>query len=204
MNEQYFSENPSAVSEPKDFELCYRGKSLIFTSDNGVFSKGELDKGTKTLLDGLIKLDISSENGNLKLLDLGCGWGAVSVILGLFYKHFSLFASDVNERAISLLELNARRHGVPIKAIKSDGFDEIDEKFDIIVTNPPIRTGKSKVLSLLSGAREHLKPEGRLVAVFGKKQGAESYQKKLAEMFGNCSIIERNGDFRVLLCRLEE
>lgn len=201
MNEQYFAQSPSAKSSPEEFSIAYRGKSFVFTSDNGVFSKGELDKGTKTLLDGLIKFNIG--DNKLSLLDLGCGWGAVSIILGAFYEKLSICASDINERATGLCSMNAQRNKIPIRTIRSDGFDNIDEKFDIIATNPPIRTGKDKVLSLLDGARAHLNENGLLIAVFGKKQGAESYQRRLKESFGNCEIIERNGDFRVLLCRLE-
>ena len=72
MAEQYFTADPTCESKQVPCSFVYRGHGLNFMTDAGVFSKGELDTGTRLLLDALP--DVYGD-----VLDLGCGWGAIGV-----------------------------------------------------------------------------------------------------------------------------
>ena len=135
MNDQYYTADPRSASRPREFTLERGGKRLVFVTDAGVFSKGELDQGTRILLDALPPLSGS-------VLDLGCGWGAVGVILASGDPALRVTMADVNRRALALAEENARRNGVGSQctAVESDGFSALGDRcFDAVVTNPPIR-----------------------------------------------------------------
>lgn len=106
-------------------------------------------------------------------LDLGCGWGAVGVLLGKKYPDVSLLMADVNERAVALAAKNLARNGVKnARAVESDVYENVDGTFDFIVTNPPIRAGKAVIYSMFDGrarpafarraaVRGHTKAAGR-------------------------------------------
>ena len=106
MSEQYFTGKPTSESRPVDCEFEYRGHALRFTTDAGVFSKGELDNGTRILLKAL------PDEMQGRVLDLGCGWGPVGVSLGKTFPGLEIVMSDVNERALELSQNNAKRNGV--------------------------------------------------------------------------------------------
>lgn len=197
MAEQYFAKTPACKSNPTHFSLRYKDRDFVFASDSGVFSKGELDKGTKALLDSITNIE-----GDV--LDLGCGWGAISIIIKALYPSCRVLALDVNERALSLCRQNAQKNGVVLDYALSEGALAIGRRFDYILTNPPIRTGKSNVFSLLEASKQHLKQGGSLFAVIGKKQGADSYQKKLLSLFSNADTVHRTAEFKVFRCILEE
>ena len=105
MSEQYFAKKPGCESRPVAFETECVGVRASFETDAGVFSKGELDEGTRVLLEALPPL-------HGRALDLGCGWGAVGVLLGKKYPDVSLLMADVNERAVALAAKNLARNGV--------------------------------------------------------------------------------------------
>ena len=117
------------------FSAQLDGQRLEFDTDAGVFSRGELDAGTELLIRALPEL-------RGRVLDLGCGWGA----LGLFVKARNpgivLTAVDINARAVELTRGNAALNALECEALESDGFGALAGRmFDAIITNPPIRTG---------------------------------------------------------------
>ena len=172
MSEQYFTGKPTSESRPVDCEFEYRGHALRFTTDAGVFSKGELDNGTRILLKAM------PEKMQGCVLDLGCGWGPVGVSLGKTFENVSIVMSDVNERALELAKSNASRNGVKAEAILSDGLDQVEGVFDYIITNPPIRAGKQVIYRLFLQSRDQLAKQGELYIVIRKQQGAERYHRK--------------------------
>ena len=192
MNDQYFSREPSAASRPAACAYTYRGHALRCATDSGVFSRGELDSGTRLLLDAL------PENLTGDVLDLGCGWGAVGVALARLNPGLQLVMSDVNERALALAASNARRNGVEAVTCLSDGFDAVEGLFDHVVTNPPIRAGKAVIYGLFAASRERLKPGGTLTIVIRTQQGAPSALKFLKETFSQADDVARGGGYRIL------
>ena len=195
MSEQYFTGKPTSESRPVDCEFEYRGHALRFTTDAGVFSKGELDNGTRILLKAL------PDEMQGRVLDLGCGWGPVGVSLGKIFPGLEIVMSDVNERALELSQNNAKRNGVAVTGILSDGLAEVTGTFDYIITNPPIRAGKQVIYRLFAQSAAQLNENGELYIVIRKQQGAESAIKYLKTLFDGVDTIEKSGGFWIIRCR---
>ena len=196
MNDQYYTREPGSESRPIPCEFDYRGAHLRFLTDAGVFSKGELDTGTRLLLNAL------PEKMDGKLLDLGCGWGPVGISLKAVWPDAEVLMADVNLRALDLSRENAARNHVRVTCMESDGFSALqDQIFDAIITNPPIRAGKQVIYRLFAEAAAHLKEGGSLYLVIRKQQGAESCMKYLKTLFSSVEKLDRSAGFWVLQCR---
>ena len=193
MNDQYFAHHPESESRPEPCAFSWRGCDLRFETDAGVFSRGELDRGTRVLLDALPE-ELSGE-----VLDLGCGWGAIGISLAKHYPSLRMTMTDVNERALSLARKNAGTNGVQAEILESDGFSALEGRcFDAVITNPPIRAGKQVIYRLFTEAAAHLKPGGSLYLVIRKQQRAESALKLLQTLFSSVEKLDRSGGFWVL------
>jgi len=193
-DQQYFAPVPLSPSVPKPFTLNYQGRDFRFFTDSGVFSKGELDFGTRTLLSAL------PEDLKGLVLDLGCGWGAVGVIIGALHPQAAVTLADINARAVQLARLNARENRVPAQVGQSDGFAQIKGSFDCIAFNPPIRAGKETVYRLLNECAEHLRSGGALYVVMRKQQGAQSAARFLEGIFAAVDTVRRKGGYHVMKC----
>ena len=193
MNDHYYSREPESASRPAACDFEYRGKRLRFETDAGVFSRGEVDEGSRLLLKNM-PADLRGD-----VLDLGCGWGALGVSLGKAFPETRITMTDVNLRALELSRRNAEANGVRARCLESDGLAALQGcAFDMIVTNPPIRAGKAVIYRLFSEAAEALKPEGALYLVIRKQQGAESCLKYLKTLFASAERIDRDGGFWIL------
>ena len=198
----YFSEKPEIKSEKKRIKYTIQNKKFEFITDNGVFSKSKVDFGTDLMLNEFLKRNKSLRSEKIKILDIGCGYGVVSVILKSFYPEISITLSDVNERALELSEENLKKYGInDYHIIKSDAFEKITEKFNVILSNPPIRAGKDIIFKIYSEAYEHLNENGEFYCVIQTKHGAKSTQKKLVEIFGNCDTVTIDGGYRIFLSK---
>ena len=198
----YFSEKPEIKSEKKRIKYTIQNKKFEFITDNGVFSKSKVDFGTDLMLNEFLKKNRGLEVEKIKILDIGCGYGVVSVILKSFYPEISITLSDVNERALELSEENLKKYGInDYHIIKSDAFEKITERFDVILSNPPIRAGKDIIFKIYSEAYEHLNENGKFYCVIQTKHGAKSTQKKLIEIFGNCDTVTIDGGYRIFLSK---
>ena len=195
MNEQYFTSKPTSESRPIRFSADILGVSCAFTTDAGVFSRGELDEGTRILLEALPEI-------HGRALDLGCGWGAVGVTLGKKYPSANFVLADVNERALELSRRNLRDNGVEnAETVLSDAFQSLSGTFDFIITNPPIRAGKAVIYGMFYRAKDFLASDGRLFIVIRKQQGAPSAVKHLEEIYTSVQMIAREKGYWVIECR---
>lgn len=195
MAEQYFAREPGSRSRPQTFRLDWQGRSFNFLTDSGVFSKGELDYGSRVLLLAL------PERFEGRALDLGCGWGAVGIILAALHPKASVFMVDINERAVSLARENARLNGVQASVGQSDGFEQIQGSFDLIAFNPPVRAGKAVIYRLFADAARHLTADGALYVVLRRQQGADSAKKHLLTLYADVETLRRQGGYHVFKCR---
>lgn len=192
MSEQYYTADPTCASRPAACALSWRGKSIRFTTDAGVFSRGEVDKGTQLLLDALP--DLAG-----RVLDLGCGWGAIGVTVGKAYPACQVTMADVNHRALSLAQKNAEDNGVSLRCLESDGMAALmNETFDVVITNPPIRAGKQVIYKMFADIVPCLAPGGALYLVIRKQQGAESCMKYLRTLYGQVEKLSKSDGFWVL------
>ncbi|KAF0370891.1 methyltransferase [Pediococcus acidilactici] len=175
MTDYYFTENPNVEHDEKHWRYTLLGHELNFVSDNGVFSKNTVDFGTRTLLEAL-PLDVPQSS----ILDVGCGYGPMG---------------------IALAKQNAEANGVTARTrvYHSDAYEAVAKTdFTTVVSNPPVRAGKTVVNAIITGAKEHLTKGGQLIIVLQKKQGAPSAKKLMAETFGNVTVLKKNKGYYIL------
>ena len=193
MNDHYYTRVPQSESKPVGCEYTYRGVALTFQTDAGVFSKGEVDTGTRLLLEAL------PEEMSGDILDLGCGWGVIGISIAKKWPGARVTMADVNTRALDLSRENSKRNGAEVTCVESDGMAELAEKtFDAVVTNPPIRAGKQVIYRMFADAAARLKPGGALYLVIRKQQGAESCMKYLQTIYDTVEKLDKSGGFWVI------
>ncbi len=192
--QQYFADDPQSISKEHQISLTWRDHAFTFITDSGVFSKNGLDMGTSVLLSAL------PENFAGRFLDLGCGWGPVGILAGAGWPEAVITMADVNPRALALAKRNARANGVHAETVLSNGFEHLDDSFDLIALNPPIRAGKETVYRLFRESAKRLTQEGMLCIVIRKQQGAPSAQKYLSTLFSSVQTVARKGGYRVFQC----
>ena len=188
----YFINDENLKSEIKEFKINVCNILFNFKTDNGVFSKGELDFGTKLLIETVLKDNIS---GNV--LDLGCGYGAIGIILNKIL-NINVDMIDINKRAIHLAKMNIKDNDCHnIKVFESDGYSNIDNSYDYIITNPPIRVGKEKLYELIKEGKNCLNRDGKIYLVIRKKQGAKTFINDFNCYF-DLKILEKKKGFYII------
>lgn len=188
----YFLNDDNLKSEIKEFKVIISNKEFIFKTDNGVFSKGELDYGTYLLLETVLKENIFGH-----VLDLGCGYGPIGIIISKL-KDCMVTMVDVNNRAIHLTKMNIKENKcLNTVALNSDGFSNLEQKFDFIITNPPIRVGKEKLYSLFIEARKYLQESGVIYLVIRKEQGAKSFIKDMSNYY-QVDVLNKSKGFCII------
>lgn len=188
----YYEDNQDLSHDFQTLTVELLGQSMRFKTDRGVFSKNGIDYGSRVLLENYQPESAKS------LLDVGCGYGTLGLTLA---KKFDLGVTmvDVNSRALDLCRQNAIDNAVSNSEIElSNIYESVSEKYDAIISNPPIRAGKEVVHEILAGAFGHLNDGGHLTIVIQKKQGAPSAQKKMEEVFGNCQLVARDKGYFIL------
>ncbi|MDD2435057.1 MAG: class I SAM-dependent methyltransferase [Bacilli bacterium] len=187
--DHYFTNNSNLKSNIKEIKVYLNNQEYRFLTDSGVFSKKGLDFGTRTLLENIPVL-----NGNV--LDFGCGYGPI----GIYIKKnndCTVDMIDINERSLELARKNALKNKVEVNLFKSDIYSEVTNKYDYIITNPPIRVGKTILYEILMNAKDYLNPHGELWLVIHKDQGANSLVKDLKAVY-EVEIIVKNKGFYVI------
>ena len=195
----YYDENPQGESDRRVIQSRMHGMDFFFTTDSEVFSKKFLDFGSRTLLEAAIADLTECEKKKGKLLDLGCGYGPIGIIMKRVFPSMEVTMVDINNRALELARENAENNSVKcVDVHQSDGCSNVEGLFDVVLTNPPVRAGKQTVFSFYDGAFEHMAEGGRLYVVLQKKQGAPSSEKYLLEKFGNCDVIARESGYWIM------
>lgn len=188
----YFIEDKNLKHAVAVFDYDFKENKFAFTTDAGLFSKGHIDPATEVLLNAIPPLSGS-------VLDLGCGYGVIGIVLAKTYG-LKLTQADINGAAVELTIKNARANGVVTQAVKSDCFEKIPDTFDTIALNPPIHTGKAVTYRMYEESIGHLNPGGRFFVVTLKKHGAESTEPKLKSVYGNCETIYKKKGVYVFCC----
>lgn len=193
-SDHYYTQDPVSAHDVRTFPFAFEGRTLSFTTDAGVFSKGHVDPGT-LLLARSLPADLAG-----RALDLGCGWGALSVLTLCRFPQLELVMSDINRRALDLAQQNVQANGMRAQAVHSDGLQAVQGTFDAVLTNPPIRAGKQVIYAMFADSRARLNPGGRLILVIRKQQGAPSAQKYLSTLFGQVELLARDAGYWILCC----
>ena len=190
----YFTDNRHLAQNRKDLSFRFSCFNLTFTTDNGVFCKDYVDEGSRIFLETL-----SKQNLGTKLLDVGCGYGTLGITLKKCFPDSQVDMVDVNPRAVELANINAKQNKCEVTAFVSDMYENVkDNDYSDIITNPPIRAGKSVIYTIFSQAYDHLNDNGVLWVVIRKQQGALSAQKYIASIFGNCEVIAKEKGYFIL------
>lgn len=195
MSEQYFSSNPNTESKPQSWTFTLRGDSFRFHTDAGVFSQKEVDYGSRVLIENFEAVE---EDGDI--LDIGCGYGPISLALAKSFPNRKVIGVDVNQRALALAEKNAAENKISnVTFLESNITETVKEsRFASVVTNPPIRAGKKVVHAIFKEAKDVLKPNGELWVVIQKKQGAPSAKKELEVLFDEVETVKKDRGYYIL------
>lgn len=188
----YYTDNNNLPSNRKIFDYYFDNEVFSFTTDNGVFSKDNVDYGSYVLLKTIYRLDLGKS-----LLDLGSGYGPIGIILKRFNPNVDVEMVDVNSRATELAKINCSQNNTDIKIHLCEDISTLDHKFDTIVLNPPIRAGKKIIYDLYEKSKSMLNDNGHLYIVIRKAQGADSSLKKLETLFNEVKLINRDKGYLV-------
>jgi 16S rRNA (guanine1207-N2)-methyltransferase len=193
--QHYFSARPRVTSRPEEHRFLYRGEMLAIQTDRGLFASHGLDPGTALLIETLE--GISAD----RILDLGCGWGAIGLAAAKTAPSAHVVLTDVNQRAVRLARRNLERNGVRNVDVRLGSlFGPVsDESFDLILSHPPFHAGRETVLEFLTNAPRHLTRRGHLRIVGKGSQGIRFYQSWLSEHWGpGVEVLARGGGYRVV------
>lgn len=191
--EHYFTNNENLKSEIRDIDYSFNEYNFMFKSDNGVFSKNKIDFAS----DFLVKTFLHYNNKDINsILDIGCGYGFIGITLSkVLNKHVDMF--DINKRAIHLCKMNIEINSVDCDVNESNIYENVNKKYDLIISNPPIRAGKNILKEFIFGGLNNLNKDGELWFVISKDQGAKSLFKEI-EKEHICSLIDKNKGFWVI------
>ncbi|GAA2754489.1 class I SAM-dependent methyltransferase [Amnibacterium kyonggiense] len=192
--EHYFSAQPVSEAHERTIRVVLQGETFALRTADGVFSAEHLDTGTAVLL---ATVPPPATEGDL--LDLGCGWGPIAIAMARRSPGASVWAVDVNERALALAAANARIAGVQVKTAWPQDIPDTT-RFATIWSNPPIRIGKAALHELLETWLPRLAPGGTAWLVVAKQLGGDSLQRWIAERFPDLDVSRAATDkgFRVL------
>lgn len=187
----YFENDDTLKSEIHRNEVMIHNKKLVFYTDNGVFSKRGLDFGTRSLLE---TLDTNTIKG--KVLDFGCGYGPIGIYVAQ-NTNAEVHMIDINRRSLELARKNVSTNHVNVQIYESNLYENVKDKFDFIISNPPIRVGKKILYQMLEEAKKYLKSNGELWIVIHKDQGAKSTIEFLQQFYAT-EIVNKNKGFYII------
>lgn len=195
MSEHYFTSQPTSESRPVPAVWKQGDTQLTFITDAGVFSRGEIDRGSMVLLRALAPL-------TGRVLDLGCGYGFLGLAIKYLNPACQVALCDINQRAVELSRRNAAALGLNADIFPSDGLAVVTGSFDHIITNPPVKAGKALYYGWFADARQYLAPGGDLTLVLQRKHGAPSALSYLRTLYPKVEVLDKSGGFHVLRATL--
>ncbi len=193
MSEQYFAADPAAPHRPGLVHVLLPDVHLELATDAGVFSPRRLDPGTRLLLDTAPPPPAGGQ-----LLDLGCGYGPLALVMAARSPAARVWAVDVNHRALALTAGNAQRAGLANVTCAPPGDPAIPAGLDLIWSNPPIRIGKTALHELLSGWLGRLAPQAAAYLVVQRNLGSDSLQDWLAQAGWTAERLAARAGYRIL------
>ncbi|MFK0401403.1 class I SAM-dependent methyltransferase [Microbacterium sp. NPDC090225] len=198
-SDHYFTAAPASPENLRTIRVTLAGRELELTTAGGVFSPDRLDAGTSVLLANMPPVP---PGGNL--LDLGSGWGPITLSMALAAPHAKVWAVDVNERALDLVRRNAASLGLTNVNASLPEDVPADVTFRTIRSNPPIRVGKNVLHDLLEKWVPRLDERSDAWLVVQRNLGADSLQRWIGSTFHPGFTVYRTATskgYRVLKVR---
>jgi 16S rRNA (guanine1207-N2)-methyltransferase len=193
--DHYFLSSPKSEANYGLVRTTLCGRNFEFITASSVFSKRHVDTGTQLLIESMILPKTGA------VLDIGCGWGAVGIAAATFNPKLQVCMTDVNTRAISLVKKNIERNRAFNAQARYGCLYEpvLGQKFDCVLSNPPVSAGMDTVKAIITGAPEVMADGAVFEMVIRSKIGAKILPALFVETFGNCEVLARGSGFRVLL-----
>lgn len=189
---QYFIKNNNIKSNIKENSVSIKNINYKFYTDNGLFNKKGLDLGTRILLENFESKEFK------KYLDLGCGCGPIGIYLSLIDKDNVVDMIDINENAVKLVKKSLKLNKITnANSYVSDGFENVKNKYDAILFNPPIHAGKNAIYKLINDSKKFLNKNGELWIVIRKKHGAESLINDFKTTF-HYELVKKDHGFWII------
>lgn len=188
----YFINDRNLKSEIKKNIETIKEVEFAFFTDNGVFSKRGLDYGTRVLLENF---DFKNKK---TFLDVGCGCGPIGIFIAKYSYNNIVDMIDVNEKAIELTKMGIEYNNLSnVNVFISDKYENIQNKYDAILINPPIHAGKKVVYEIIENAKYYLNDNGEVWIVMRKDQGVKSMMNDMKHIY-DFKIIKRDNGFYIL------
>ena len=186
---QYFENDFLVASNKREISYEIYGHKITLLTDNGVFSKKQVDEGSFAFLKVIVPLMLE---GNI--LDLGCGYGPIGLTIAITSPKARVTLADINTRALALCDENTRRLGLSsrVTCVESNIYENLKGTYDAILINPPIRAGKKVTYQMYEGALSHLVSGGKLYIVIRRNQGALTASKYIEDLFGNVTLLRKD------------
>ena len=191
--QQYFTASPAAAHRPGLVQVVLPDLHFECATDAGVFSSGRLDPGSRVLLE-----TVPPPPARGDLLDLGTGYGPIALAMAARAPQATVWAVDINERALGLCTANAARAGLGNVRCVPPADPGLPGQFAAIWSNPPIRVGKEALHGMLAGWLARLAPGGQAHLVVQRNLGADSLQRWLQAEGWPATRIASRGGYRVL------
>ncbi|MGC8820714.1 MAG: class I SAM-dependent methyltransferase [Fervidobacterium sp.] len=194
--EHYYTEEPHSALKIREVEFELKNGHLYkFKTPSGVYSFGKIDKASQILINHC------KEVGG-KVLDIGCGYGVLGIVLKKENPSIELYMSDINRRAVEFAKINAKENNIEADIRNGNLYEPWEGyKFNHIISNPPIVAGKEVWMKLVEGALEHLEEGGTLQLVAYHNKGGERIKNYMKEIFGNVEDIWKEGGIRIYLSK---
>jgi 16S rRNA (guanine1207-N2)-methyltransferase len=196
MKEHYFSEKPESELKLTKISARLRGSEIELWTGAGVFSGKKVDKGTELLANDCIIKE------NWRILDLGCGYGAVGISIAKAYPSSEVVMTDINNRAVKLARMNKKLHNLKnASVVQGDMYKNVPGKFDAILLNPPQAAGKETCFKMIGESKGFMKKDGVLQVVARHNKGGKTLAEKMKSVFGNMEEVSIKSGYRIYLSR---
>ncbi|HII60616.1 class I SAM-dependent methyltransferase [Pyrococcus horikoshii] len=187
----YYSRDQSTPMKTKLIEVCIRGYCFKFITASGVFSFGKLDRGTELLIKNMIL------KPGWKVLDLGCGYGPIGIVASRFVEYVVM--TDINKRAVTIARKNMKLNNVSNGEVRLGNlYEPVEgEKFNSIITNPPVHAGKDVLREIVINAPNYLHDDGMLQLVIKTRLGAKFIKELMQDTFTEVVELAKGSGYRV-------
>ena len=193
---QYFDNNENLDSKLRILKYKYQDVNFNFYSDLGVFSKDRIDYGSILLVETYLKY----HSEPVDVLDVGCGYGFIGCV-SCKINGGNVDMVDVNNRALHLSKMNQKENDIAnLNIFNSNIYDNVTKKYDAVITNPPIRAGKSVYLTIINAAFNHLNVDGELWFVMRNNHGVKTVIKDLSKKY-NTSVLKKDAGYYVVMVK---
>lgn len=193
--DHYFTVLPKSEAKLGLIHATLRGRNYEFVTSSGVFSKKQVDLGTRLLVEEMTLPDEGF------VLDLGCGYGPIGIAAAACNSQLKVIMTDVNTRAINLAKTNAKKNHVKNVEFRCGSLYKPveDLTFNCILSNPPVSAGMKTVKNIITMAPKFMSQKATLQMVVRSKIGTKILPQVFKEKFGKYRILSRKSGYRVLV-----